>query len=754
MKWSLTVGLVLMLCCLSGAQTAQTVPREILDRIVDDDPNPLPRNLTPAELRLPLPAPAAGLRGGPPSGTVDTPAEYELNDGLLIRWGAYNSVLTELVVGVTTGDPEAMMYILATGPSQQSSASSILTSAGAEMDQVEFITYSSNTVWIRDYGPRFIFEDGSRAIVDHTYNRPRPLDNAFPGFLSTLWGEPSYDLPLTHGGGNFHLFSDGDAFMSSLILSENPGLTEQQVIDYFAAYENLNLTIYEGFPTSYDSTRHIDMWMMPVGDDAIIIGEYAISTGLPHTITENAVADLISRGYTVYRTPGWRSGGTHYTYTNAVVLNDLVLISKFNAYPAQNAEALQVYEEAYPNHQIVQVDCSGIIGAAGAIHCIVMHVPAYTTTLRVTPGVGLIAAGPVGGPFTPASVLYTLENTSDAAISYSVTASETWLTVTGGSGSIAPQATVEVTVSINTEADTLGSGSHGGTISFANLTDHDGDTVRPVELIVGEPEMAHQFPLDSDPGWSRNGEWAFGQPLGQGGVAHGAADPIAGATGTNVFGINLAGDYSTTPGGPHLLTTDPIDCSGLTQVSLRFERWLNTDFQPYVSATLQVSVDGASWTPVWQNGGAEIVETSWSQQIHDISDIADDEAALQIRWGHQVGNNAWAYSGWNLDDVEIWGIPSTVCLGFQRGDANQDGVLDISDAVHLLVYLFGSPANPLDCHDTGDANDDGVLDISDPMALLTMLFAGGAPLPPPTGACGDDPTADPLGCESYPPCCL
>ncbi|MHC4447141.1 MAG: agmatine deiminase family protein, partial [Planctomycetota bacterium] len=159
----------LVLSSAAGAEQAKRVPRDILDGIVDDEPDPLPRHMTPAEQRLPLPLPAT--RGAAPSGAVDTPTEYEPNEGMLIRWGSYNALLTELTVGVTTGDAEAVVYILVTGASQQASATSTLTSAEADMSQVEFITYSSNSVWIRDYGPRFIFEDENRAIVDHTYNR-------------------------------------------------------------------------------------------------------------------------------------------------------------------------------------------------------------------------------------------------------------------------------------------------------------------------------------------------------------------------------------------------------------------------------------------------------------------------------------------------------------------------------------------------------------------------------------------------------
>ena len=82
---------------------------------------------------------------------------------------------------------------------------------------------------------------------------------------------------------------------------------------------------------------------------------------------------------------------------------------------------------------------------------------------------------------------------------------------------------------------------------------------------------------------------------------------------------------------------------------------------------------------------------------------------------------------------------------FLRGDSNQDGHTDISDASFSLNYLFlGGPA-PL-CMDAADSNDDGRFDLSDAIAGLNSLFLGTGPLPQPTGAPGQDPTADDLGC--------
>lgn len=86
------------------------------------------------------------------------------------------------------------------------------------------------------------------------------------------------------------------------------------------------------------------------------------------------------------------------------------------------------------------------------------------------------------------------------------------------------------------------------------------------ELIYGEN-------MDTNPGWTTEGQWAFGTPTGQGGTENGYPDPVSGATGANVYGVNLNGDYSTAVGGPYYLTAGPFDCSEYVNVGLAFQRW-------------------------------------------------------------------------------------------------------------------------------------------------------------------------------------
>lgn len=689
MKYVSALCVFLVACPFVIAEPAKTVPQQVLTGITDDDLNPLPKSMTEAERLLPSLRPGADelQRMAPPTGVVRTPAEYERNEGLLIRWGSYNSELTEMTVAVTTADPEAIMYILVSGSSQQNSATSTLTSAGADMSQVEFITYSSNSVWIRDYGPRYIFEDGVRAIVDHTYNRPRPLDNLFNDHLAALWGEPQYDIPLSHGGGNFHLFSTGDAFMSSLITQENPGQSEQDVKDLYLAYQNLDLTIYEGFPTSFDSTRHIDMWMFPVADDEIIIGEYSPTAGAPYTISEGAVTDLTARGYTVHRTQGWNSGGTHYTYTNAVVINSLVLVPRFGgSYVTRDTAAEAVFATAFPDRQTVPIYCGSIIHAAGAIHCIVMHVPAYDNPI---PAARLLA--PNGGEFWTIGQQYDI--TWTAADDVGVTSIDLYYSTDGGT-------TFPNVIALGETNDGVYPWTVPNTPSDmcqVKVVAHDadlntGEDVSDADFVItpNGPQAIYSFPLDTDPGWTAQPQWAWGVPTGGGGE-HGGPDPTSGHTGANVYGYNLAGDYANSIPELHLTST-VLDCSNLGGTELRFWRWLGVETPTYDHAYVRVSNDNTNWTTVWENTG-EVADSSWVLQQFDISAVADGQSTVYLRWTMGLADSAYRYCGWNIDDIEIWGIPGDI-------DCNDNGIPDDED----IANCTGDPACA-DCN--GNAVPDG-----------------------------------------------
>jgi len=86
---------------------------------------------------------------------------------------------------------------------------------------------------------------------------------------------------------------------------------------------------------------------------------------------------------------------------------------------------------------------------------------------------------------------------------------------------------------------------------------------------------------------------------------------------------------------------------------------------------------------------------------------------------------------------------------FVRGDANDDGVVNLSDPIRVLSMLFQGGGN-LYCEDSADANDDGVINLTDPILILRTLFdgnVGGIIAPYPYR--GFDPTPDELLCKDF-----
>jgi C1A family cysteine protease len=325
--------------------------------------------------------------------------------------------------------------------------------------------------------------------------------------------------------------------------------------------------------------------------------------------------------------------------------------------------------------------------------------------LEVTPGGDFQSAGPVGGPFAPLSQVYQLANTDWEPIEYEVIPDHfvDWMTVSGElAGILPPGGVAEVLVEINEDAATLADGLYLGGLSFTNATTHLGDTERMVQLIVGTPPVQYEWTFDNNPHWLTGGEWAWGQPTGDGGD-HGGPDPTGGYTGSTVYGYNLEGDYSNDMPGRHL-TMWPFDCSGLAGVRLSFWRWLGVEHPDYDKARIRVSANGADWVVIWENP-TEIADTDWVYQEFDISDVADGQPTVYVRWTMGPTDGGWTYCGWNIDDVRIRGFEPPPL----EGDVNGDCVVDIMDLAIVLANYGAPDPTP----EQGDLDADGDVDLAD-----------------------------------------
>jgi hypothetical protein len=79
---------------------------------------------------------------------------------------------------------------------------------------------------------------------------------------------------------------------------------------------------------------------------------------------------------------------------------------------------------------------------------------------------------------------------------------------------------------------------------------------------------------------------------------------------------------------------------------------------------------------------------------------------------------------------------------FRRGDADANGVVNITDSIFILNALFQGGTQPA-CPDAADTDDNAIVNITDAVFLLDALFRGGTQPPAPgTLNCGPDGTTD------------
>lgn len=343
----------------------------------------LPIQLTPEEMTRLDEIGITHKNTAPPLGPARNPAEWEPMTGAIIRWplGIPVSLVKEM-------SEDIEVWTIVADSSQQAQATSTYQSAGVNMANVFFILAPTNSMWTRDYGPWFIFDkQGNQGIVDHIYNRPRPLDDSIPGIIGNLWGIPVYGMDLKHTGGNHMSDGLGISMSSRLVYDENPAKTPAQVDSIMKAYLGNDYTVLGYVETS--GIHHIDCWAKFLDPTTILVKQ--VSPGHPSYDSLNRRAEFLStqisaweRPYTIKRI--YCPSGT--AYTNSIILNDKVFVPLFsNTY---DTTAMRVYREAMPGYEIL-----GFYGSwyeDDAIHCRIMgvtdrymlflnHIPLFDTEI-------------------------------------------------------------------------------------------------------------------------------------------------------------------------------------------------------------------------------------------------------------------------------------------------------------------------------------------------------------------------------------
>jgi len=121
-----------------------------------------------------------------------------------------------------------------------------------------------------------------------------------------------------------------------------------------------------------------------------------------------------------------------------------------------------------------------------------LSISAPGVSIFLGPATNFTTSGPAGGPFVPPSTIYSLTNTGSAALSWRVNAGASWVSASPSSGLLAPNATVDVAVSINAPATApMSAGVYWSYIDFVDATTNTTVDTRNIGMTVtvGAPQV-------------------------------------------------------------------------------------------------------------------------------------------------------------------------------------------------------------------------------------------------------------------------
>ncbi len=231
---------------------------------------------------------------------------------------------------------------------------------------------------------------------------------------------------------------------------------------------------------------------------------------------------------------------------------------------------------------------------------------------------------------------------------------------------------------------------------------------------VGTVNVIHatDFEAPSAQGWTAGAvgdapnpenDWARGIPRGRGGVAGSLSwrDPAAAVSGIYCWANDLG---TTTADGAYsadvhsFLRSPVLNCSGATNVRLRFQSWLTIEGNALDQA--RVLVNGID---VYSNPAVARLDTAWGMQEYDISALAANNPSVQVEFRLR-SNGTNQLGGWTIDDARVFWVspvivpcpaPQTYCITSPNsvGGGTVMGSSGTGNLIlnNLHLYAYNSP---------------------------------------------------------------
>jgi len=323
-------------------------------------------------------------------------SEFEKQEGLMLKWN-YNEALDSVVTRVASLISEDDKVWIIYNPDHAFTSAHILAQLivqGANPDNITFIEGVAENPWLRDYGPIAGYSadntGNNRHFVDSQYDATQfPFADFLPLQLASEFNF-SYDaMPLYFEGGNLLLDGIGRGFTGDIVLSKNPGLTTNQIIQTLYSKLSLNeIIILPSVPECGGGEwSELSRLVKFIDSETVLVSQFP--EYLPYYQQVESIKDTLQKMYNdvgkqfdVIRLPvAPDENGTYATtnsgiirsYASAIFFNNKILIPSYNH--AFDAEALDIYKQVFPGYEIYQIPAQVLAEEHGSLFRLAVNIP-------------------------------------------------------------------------------------------------------------------------------------------------------------------------------------------------------------------------------------------------------------------------------------------------------------------------------------------------------------------------------------------
>ncbi|HWQ67579.1 MAG TPA: agmatine deiminase family protein [Methanospirillum sp.] len=331
------------------------------------------------------------------------PAEWEPHAAVWLSWphntftfpglGAVEEGYIRFVSAVHSTEP---VHLLVPSADESLRITRLLTEAGVDMNQITLFPVRYADVWIRDYGPTFLVNQGEQqlAMVRWIFNAwgnkydELLADGTIPGYINGFLHLPVFEPGIVLEGGSIDVNGYGTVLTTRACLlnqNRNPSLSQDDIEEYLLEFLGVVKVIWLGDGIAGDDTDgHVDDLARFVGPSTVVCAyeeNPADENYLPlHENYELLCRETDQDGHplTVIRLPmpgeiADEEGRYPASYTNFYISNNVVVVPTFS--DPHDEAALAILQEIFADRKVVGVDARAMVEGYGTFHCATQQQP-------------------------------------------------------------------------------------------------------------------------------------------------------------------------------------------------------------------------------------------------------------------------------------------------------------------------------------------------------------------------------------------